>query len=220
MRLAKNQKGFGLIEILLLVIALTLIAAVGFYVYKTNQAEDQEQAQTAVSTEAQTDETEPDPTSDWVAYTDNAGYFSLKYPSNWITAENPEDCSKGILLLGADKDSVGKCATESFGQISVYSNPGNLLADTELDAEHYPDLQTKTVTIDGVEGKRQTGTYQKTASDDDFGFGPSEGDKTTKYTFFTNNRTFSLNYSNPVGSSYPDVIEDFDLMATETFKFL
>lgn len=39
MKTLRNQKGFGLIEGLLIVIALTLIAFVGFYVYNANKGE-------------------------------------------------------------------------------------------------------------------------------------------------------------------------------------
>jgi Tfp pilus assembly protein PilX len=55
MRLYKNQKGFGLVEGLLIVIALTLIAGVGYYVYssrKDNSSKTNEQITSQPAAEA------------------------------------------------------------------------------------------------------------------------------------------------------------------------
>lgn len=55
MKLFKDQKGFGLIEGLLLVIALTLIGGVGYYVYDRQNSNDEEPQTTKVEPVENTD---------------------------------------------------------------------------------------------------------------------------------------------------------------------
>ena len=55
MKLSKNQKGFGLIEGLLVVIALTLLFGVGYYVYSQNNKKNENRQDAAASEQSQND---------------------------------------------------------------------------------------------------------------------------------------------------------------------
>lgn len=220
-----NQKGFSIGELLLLLIILIIIGFVGWYVWQSQQkanknyddaAQGAGNAQKTEKKAAEKKAAEPaDPTADWLTYTNKEGSFSFKYPKTWVQAEHPELCTPTIALFAANAASVGKCATESFGQMSWVSQEGNQLGNCELDAAHYPDLTTEAVTVNGVGGKKQTGTYK--AGADDIGPGPQTGDKIVRYTFFTNNRTYYASYA--VQPAYPDVLSDFNTLMTKTFKF-
>ena len=53
MKLPGNQKGFGLVEGLLVIIALTLIVGVGYYVYSQNKSDDSSQQSTGTAATSQ-----------------------------------------------------------------------------------------------------------------------------------------------------------------------
>ena len=211
-----NQLGYSAVEVILIVIALGIVGGTGFYVYKANK-EDVKITDSSIQKEGGSAKKaeEADPTKDWKSYSSKPGKYSLKYPPTWVTAEHPELCSEGILLLGADKNSVGVCASESFGQIAIYANKGDVRAEMELRSANYPDLKTQEVIVDGVKGKKQAGTYKKTGE----GFGPEDGDYQIVYTFFANGMTYQATYSSGVSTKYPDVKKDFELMVEKTLKF-
>ena len=75
-KIHKNQVGCGVIEGLLVVIALTLIVGVGFYVVNANKNRDNQNSITS-STEKPSMPEQKDPYSGWQTYTDkdNKGCF-------------------------------------------------------------------------------------------------------------------------------------------------
>ncbi len=212
-----NQRGFGFPQIALMIVIAAIIGGTGYYVLKTNNDTKKILDNTTKLNESiATDKAivkAADPTKDWKAYSNAAGKFSLKYPSTWVTATNPSLCGPELFLVGADAKSVGTCASESTGQMYVTSTTETLTDNGELNATSYPDMKTEAVTVTGVVGKRQTGTYK--ASGD--GPGPVDGAKTVQYIFHTNGRTYTAVYN--INSSFPDVLKDFDLMITKTLKF-
>jgi hypothetical protein len=208
-----KQNGFTLVEGLLVVIALTLVSFAGWYVWNTNQNEKKaESNNSSSSTEAPKAESEADPTSGWKEYTNVEGKFSLKYPSNWVTASNPELCSEGIFLLGPTAETVGKCGSDSMGQMlfnsfMVESGPMGL---TE---EYYDGIESKEVTVNGVKGERQSGVYSYEGD----GIGPAKGTKSVVYIFKSNGLIYKATYEQQPG--FPDVEKDFDLIVTKTLRF-
>lgn len=211
-----NSRGVAHILVILLVILLLgSVSYIAYTAYKANQ-DNKQQEQSQANTDTQTsEEPEQDPTEGWKTFLSEEGEYSFRHPALWVIADNLESCNPGLVLLGANKNSVGKCATESGGQMSVSSTAGNYLSEYELNNEIYPNVSTEVVTVAGVEGKRQTGTYQ--ADNELIGVGPEDGDKTVLYTFYTNSRTYSAQLW--LKDAYPDVTEEFDLLVTKTLKF-
>jgi hypothetical protein len=212
-----NSKGFSTLEIILVLIVVGLSAGAGVYFFKQQKKDDTQPANTTSQTQTDTKPAEtkatPDPTADWVSYTSAEGKFSLKYPKTWVTATNPELCSPGILLLGANSGSVGKCASEGFGQISVTGQPSH--ADCgDLNAEAWTVNSKETVTVASVTGLKQAATAKAPA--DGAGTDP-EGTKILNYCFNNNGYTYVANYKQL--PSYPDALADFSLMVTKTLKF-
>lgn len=223
MKISKlNQKGVSGLETLLVLIVLIILAGTGYYVYQANN-----KAGNTLNTASNTAQslTLRRSTAKWTAYSSQAGMFSLKYPKTWVQASNPDGCSPGILLLGPDKASVGHCASEDFGQISVVSTAGDNRASYDNSKDpNYKDIKTKTVTVSKVQGTRIEATAvaaAANANDSSQALTTSypAGTKVVKYIFFTNNRTYVATYvQNASGAGSKNVLADFDLMVT-TFKF-
>ncbi len=216
-KLSKNELGFGALEVILILIIVAIIGGVGWYVIH-NRAKTTTSSSTTPATSQARNLTKPkttetvDPTTSWITYSSKAGQYSLKYPKTWATASSPELCTEGLLLLGGNDKSVGKCASEAFGQMGVYSVKGNQVADLEIKSSESSDLKTETVTINGVKGKKQTGSYNTS-----FEGGPEVTEKKTIYIFYDGQRTYTATYY--INPAYPDVLSDFNLMVTKTLKF-
>lgn len=220
MKIYKNQSGFGTVETLLVVVLVGIIGFTGWYVWQANKDVNDSLKNvdngTHKTTKKASGDKASDPTAGWTAYSSKEGQFSLRYPTSWATATHPEDCSPGMLLLGANTSVVGKCASDGGSHISVYTNDGDRRQYSELNGAYYTDIKTEAVTVDGVDGKRQSGTYQSTEE----GIGPSNGDKEVVYVFYTNGKTYVASYKVVLhGTVMPDALQDFDLMVTKTLKF-
>lgn len=221
-----SQKGFAVLETLLILVILAIIGGTGWYVYKSKNDIYQSYDSTGNSQNSipKKPAAKAD-TSTWKDYTNKAGRFSLKYPSSWVTAANPDQCTEGLALFGPDQQSVGKCATEGSGQISIVSYEAQSVDDRDLSTDPgFKNASVSTVKVDNVSGKR----IAVTASTDPGGEGDFSvqagpmaypvGTKIVEYLFYTNGRAYVATYiQKPTGSK--DVLADFDAMMQQTFKF-
>jgi type II secretory pathway pseudopilin PulG len=224
-----KQHGFSVIEGLLILVIVGLLGFVGWYVWNSQNITDKlldssaKSSGVVVKTSKKKIAPPPsaaDPTANWVTYTSKTGQYSLKYPSNWVAAKAPKGCDSSdgaLLLLGGNSSSVGTyCADgDVAGQVYVYSAAGNYVSGSSLDTQRHPDLKTQSVTVNGITGTKQTGTYKSLA--DDIGSGPINGEVDTQYVFYANSRTYYFEYVQKPG--YPDVLSDFNLMVTKTLQF-
>jgi prepilin-type N-terminal cleavage/methylation domain-containing protein len=106
-----NQKGFSVVEVVIVLVVVGLIGGVGFMVYKNhNKKAVTNSAATTTSTKPTTTETKPatkaDPYAGWKSFTSNAGGFSLKYPADWTITDNTAGSNEeqAFLLQSPDKD--------------------------------------------------------------------------------------------------------------------
>ncbi len=208
-----NQSGFSAVEVVLILIIVVLVGVVGFMVYN-NHSKKTASITTVTTTKPTTPKATPvDSTASWIAYVGPDGKISLKYPKTWATASNPDLCTAGILLLGSDSNSVGKCATENFGQISV-SWQASHDACSDLDSDAWTVNSKETIKVSGVSGLKQTAT----AKDPGQMLGaPPEGTPTVNYCFNSGGYIYRANYTKL--AAYPDALNDFNLMVTKTLKF-
>jgi hypothetical protein len=94
-----NQKGFSVVEGLLVVIVLTLLGGVGYYVYESNQDNNaQKKSENSVvnkpsgqnsTTKENTIANEPINPS-WKTYTSSTQKISFEYPDGWFVREDSE----------------------------------------------------------------------------------------------------------------------------------
>lgn len=212
-----QQKGFGLLGIILIILALAAIGFAGWYLWKkqdnsTNKNANTSQKDKDSDKSAKDKPKKADPTDDWATYSNVPGSFSFKHPKGWVFAENPEWCTETLVLFAPNVSAVGKCATESFGQMVVMSTEGDVRAESGL-GEGFESVTQITVSANGVEGTKQTGT---STSSDGVGALPA-GSVVTQYVFFTNGRTYTARYVQM--PDYPDALSDFNTLVTKTLKF-
>ncbi len=133
-----NQKGFGAVEGLLLVIIVLLVGFIGYYVYHA-----QKNTNTTLNNAANTSNasTTSDPTSGWKTFSDNdptnAAYkqigqevstsdavpISFKYPNAWTTIPQGTDLSPyGGSGTTANNQVVSKSAAASLSFRSIQTD--------------------------------------------------------------------------------------------------
>jgi type II secretory pathway pseudopilin PulG len=215
----KNQKGYGIVELLLVIVLVGIFAFAGWYILDSNKTADTSlsSAEAVSSSTAKNSKalaSAKDSTADWITYSSQDGQYMVKYPKSWATATHPELCTSGLLLLGANSKSVGSCGSENFGQISIWSLAVSGQVSQGLNRSGYMGVTKKAVTVNGIAGSRESATASGQASQPG---GLSDGTKVVDYIFTTNNRVYALTYVQNV--SYPDALSDFDLMVTKTFQF-
>lgn len=214
----KKNQGFTLIEALLIFVIAGLLGGTGWYVWNARNnanksAINADSANSSVAKSAK--KVVADPTANWTAYSSKDGQFSLKYPTTWSYNSCP-DATNPVLLMGPTAQTVGKCNSDFVGEILVTSVSGDKRSDYSLDVKTYPDVKKAAVTVAQVAGEKQTGTYT-IAQGDQPALGPANGTKAINYVFFTNNRTYIIQYQQQ--PNYPDVSADLDMLVTKTLKF-
>ena len=222
-KLQNNQHGFSAIEGLLILIAVAIIGGTGWYVYNANKKANtsynsaSQSSQSTVkfakrktaATTTVTPNQSSDPTAGWATYASASGGFSLKYPKTWVTSESATNCPSGLLMLGANSSSIGRCGTNNFGQMTMTWQPAR--AQCGLNSSDWTINSTQNVTVSGVGGLESNAT-SKTATTS----GPA-GTSTVQYCFITKGNMYVANYTEL--SSYPDVLADFNTMVTKTLNF-
>ena len=204
-----------------------IISGAGWYVYSARQKADNGLDNAGKSSESSKEQTkqqksqpaEIDETAGWTPYTSAEGKFSLRHPKNWARPTEPELCTPGLFMAGANADSVGQCASDNFGQIYVSSTEGNHIKEHKLTTSNYPhqNITSRKASIDNIEGWRETGTAMG-QTDAKFEMpGLPDGAKVVVYSFYGQGRTYVAQYTQRIDD--PDVLRDFDLMVTKTLKF-
>jgi hypothetical protein len=216
--LMKSQKGFGVVEAILIVVIVGILGFTGWYVYSSQNSTNNIYDKTSNSASTKSTKNK-DQTAGWKAYSSVAGQYSLKYPASWSTPTNPDACTGGLLLLGGNAQSVGKCGGDgpgAFGQMAVLSIEGDQQKTESIDTTGYKDISSKTVSVNGITGTRYQGVaYGQQDGEGIPGF--ANGTKVVVYVFFTSNRTYVTTYVQ--ANSYPNVLADFDTMITKTLQF-
>jgi len=87
-----NTKGFGLVAILMIVVALVVVGGSGAYVYhrdhkSKSSAVSDSSTTTKTSTHTSTTTAATDPYAGWNQYCSSYGHLCFKYPTNWTTSQ-------------------------------------------------------------------------------------------------------------------------------------
>lgn len=211
-KIKNNQSGFSAVELLLILLVIAILGGVGWLFYKHYKKAP---ATTTTSTTKPAESTPAsatvDPTASWTAFSSKTGKFSMKYPSSWGKLTCDDD---SVVFLGSSANAVGKCYTDFGGQMFTSSSAGDQRSDYELASNNYDNIVKSDVTIDGVTGKKESGTFKAPG---EAGIGPADGTKAVQYIFYTSGRTYVAQYNQI--DDFTDVLNDFNLMVTKTLKF-
>lgn len=79
-----NQKGFSVVEVLIVFIVLGLIGGAGWYVWKKNNDTKPANTQNSEQNKQTSNGPTPDEYTNWKTYTSTKGGFSFKYPNDWV----------------------------------------------------------------------------------------------------------------------------------------
>ncbi len=210
----RNQKGFTLIEGLLVTIVVLLIGFTGFYVYKANKDDKktaESNSQTTKQASQEPKDAQPtDVTQGWKAFSSAEEKFSLKYPPTWVEPNNAANCG-GAFFRGASEIGRGACQSDGGPQIQVLSVDGDQSASLAPSTDYSKDIHADDVMVSGVTGQK----FVSVANGD---FLIQAGTKSTQYIFYTNGRTYTALYSDGAGK-FKDAEADFNLMVTKTLQF-
>lgn len=139
-------------------------------------------------------------------YTSKDGGFILSFPKTW--AVRSAGCAEGLILLGANANSVGSCGSEGFGQMAFSWEP--VRTGCGVTPAYYTDILTQTVVASGVSGTRLTAIAAA-------GAGVPIGTKIEQYCYIRNGIMYAASYNQ--GPNYPDVRADFENMMTAGLTF-
>ena len=98
-----RQKGFGLVEVIIVIVIIGLLAGVGWLVY------DRQKSQTTTDSGAQTAQepvAQPNPYANWKSYASTKGGFTIKYPSDWLVTGYKGTAVIAAADLKGDEDQL------------------------------------------------------------------------------------------------------------------
>ena len=115
----KNEKGFSVVEILIIVVIVGLLGAVGWLVYDRQKSKTDNSSTTPQTSQQKTTTTAktatPDPYSGWATCSDQIIGASVKYPSDWQNnVSNPTN---------SDGNPCGKYANSSTQLVFEVKSP-------------------------------------------------------------------------------------------------
>lgn len=214
-KILKSQKGFSLIEALLGLIFAALIGLIGINVANNHKNKT---SSVVINAASETSKMVKDPTVNWTAESNLIGKFDVKYPGSWATVIYPKACTdtaeNGVFFLGANMDSVGKCATENLGQMSIIWTTDNQLC-ADLDSSTWTQNSKQTVAVSNVKAFKIQATAKESGN---LLGGYPAGTKTVQYCAVSNSKVkYIASYVQL--ATYPDVLNEFNTMVTKTLKF-
>ncbi len=109
-----NQKGFGIIEIILVIVLVGLVGGIGYYVYTQAKNNDETSTPSSDISGKIDKKTEPalvtkDETADWLLYEASDGTFKIKLADGWKMLKGPGSTS----LLNFDNELAIKPGTKA-----------------------------------------------------------------------------------------------------------
>jgi len=204
----KNQKGFSALEGLLILVIVSLIGFVGWYVFHTKASVNNTYKSAVQTSGAVLPKSSANTTFDWVSYSSEADKYSFKYPKTWVK----KDCGGPAIYLAADQKHLAACNSGYVGQMIVGVDDGDTRTDNNPDSGNV-SCTTEKVTVDQVDGRKFVCTVSKDFPND------TGATESTDYLFYSsaNDKTYDLTYLTIPGA--PDAQNDFNTLVTQTLLF-
>jgi len=156
------MRGFTIVEVALVIVAIALIGGIGFYVYQANQ----KPATTASNTQStQTAKTQPQKAT----YTDPNFHYSFSYPSDWKT----QPATQYISLVAKSPDYVvtnepiGPIVTKGATlSVNVYNTTGTVADFVKSGSYSYAAKNIQPTKVAGLDAMQYTFKYEGNPSFD------------------------------------------------------
>jgi len=183
----KNQDGFSVVEIVLVIVVVGLIGGVGWYVVKARNNSDKTVESTAQSkSESPTKTTTPtkDPYEGMRKYSNDKYGITFYHPKDWNTEEVPIDTPSG--------------PTPTEFAVNIQGNTNEKYSETASLEIHTKNLQEITKEYDAYYGQSTTAKINKVTGtlkgkeSVHLTITQPDGDKTEHYLFAVGNKTYSL----------------------------
>lgn len=161
-----NQKGFSVVEGLLVIIALTLVGGIGYYVYQSNQDKKTDNSVTSQTNEQSSKQEEKSTDKGpvhvgWKTYTSSAQKVSFEYPEGWFVREDSEtnriyvSNHQGEFNKGNTPDDFQQLWLSTWEQEATAENESSVKSGSPKGAEAGPvtagTLKAGAVTINTYE---------------------------------------------------------------------
>jgi Tfp pilus assembly protein PilE len=100
-KLSKNESGFSVVELAVVVLIVAVIGGIGYAVHHNNHKN------TDVSETLKKSATVANPYAGWKTFCDSANYYCFQYPANWkFTNQNSPDSTSAVITNPSDTASV------------------------------------------------------------------------------------------------------------------
>lgn len=201
-----NQKGFGAVETLLIIVILGLLGGVGWYVYQSQNKHNQKDQPASTTNEYKKEPEVKDETADWLSFTPDSKLYTVKLPDGWTFDHQNDECD--CLLSKTLISKKGTLATIEKVQGGRDGGVGYFIAvdQTDKSAERFADQYTK---IGEFKTAGLTGTkymYEQTTEPE--GIGLPKGSKEYVYYFIKDGKGIYISYSvTPESENQLELIE-------------
>ena len=212
----RDQSGFSIVEVLLVVLVVAVLTVTGFMVYQRYKSTSAANTAARHTTQTTTKEVHTDPYAGWKTYTNSTYSISYKYPPNWAPS--------GDVVVNATTRNVSATKQESSTGLKLTTDrkyndtvvvevlDENLAtAEAYYDSYYPPSSPVNKVTKNSevLKGK-QTVIYDEVDSGNDsklYLF--SVGSKT--YTFGSINEKLNVQYAPDYWTTFQRVFDSLTL---------
>lgn len=190
-----NQKGFAVIETLLILIIIGALCGVGWYVYQAQNKQSQKDNPVSQTNEYKKDSSETDAAKDtdsWFSFTPNSGIYTIKLPDGWTFQHQNDECdclfSNTTIYKAGTPASIEKVQGGRDGGIGYFISVDQSDNSAERFSQFKEAGEFKTA---GFEGKK----YVRQQTSEPEAIGLPKGSTEYAYYFVKDGKGISVSYS-------------------------
>ena len=173
-KLKNNQKGFGGVETLLIVVIIGLIGFVGWYVYHamkntnsaykaatttSNTASPKFSSKKAKKSTTTTTKASPtgDVTASWTAIKSPDGSFSFKAPTSWVSLTcEKSGGSASTVYIASSASTLAACQSDNTGEADLTMTADNSAGAAPQKQGTDQSFSSESFTLNGTKGYKAT----------------------------------------------------------------
>jgi hypothetical protein len=220
----RNQKGFGAVEGLLILVIVGLIGFVGWYVYramqntnnaynsatKTSASASPKFGKAAKNSKSVAKPSKADPTAGWATLKSPDGSFNFKAPMGWVSLTcEKSGGSMSTVYMASSQSYLAACQSDNTGEADLDMRADNSAAAAPQKQPGDQSFSSVNFTVNGIKGYKAT---ELTSAGDAL----LPNTKIITYSFFSGGKSFDASYRQP--NNGPDDTATFEQIV-QTWKF-